>query len=604
MSRTPKAAPQRWLGAGTYLRLLSYAKPYTGRIVMGVLCGLLFSGSTLGVLASFKGGLAKLFDDVETPYASWLQQQLEGLLERVQAGAMGTTVLLMATVLLFTLLRGIGAFLGKYYIEWVGQRVVMTLRNECFAHLQEVSVQDLSLRRTGEMISRVTNDTQMVERGVSTVLGDLAVQPFMLVAAAGALFYLDVKLALISLILFPVCIVPVALFGSRVRKFARRGQERMADLASIQQETAVGARVVKAFGMEEHEKRRFVDRCTSLFRQNVRILVARSAVAPVIEFISVILGCVVLVYAHLSGMAWYELFTFLAAMVLMYDPVKKLSRLHLFIEQSTAAADRIFEVLDPELSVRDRPDAVPFTGEVREVAFEQVRFAYGSDTVLHDVSLRVGHGECVAFVGGSGGGKTTLVSLVPRFFDPSSGRVAINGRDIREFTQKSLRQQIGLVTQDTILFNDTVAGNIAYGTPGASREAIEEAARRAHAHDFIAAMPQGYDTPIGERGMLLSGGQRQRLAIARALLRNPPILILDEATSALDTESERQVQAALDALMENRTVLAIAHRLSTIAHADRIYVLDKGRVVEQGPHAELIGRDGPYKRLYDMQFRN
>jgi len=603
MTEAPPVRPGRDGDWGTYRRLLGYTRPYLRRLALGVFFGLVCGSSTLGLLISAQGGLAKIFDNVQTPFARWLEQRLQGGLAQVESGDLGLTLALLAAVLLFTLLRGVGAFLGRYYIEWVGQRVVMVLRNQAFAHLQDVSVQDLSHKRTGELISRVTNDTQLVERGVSTVLSDLAVQPFMLAAAVAALLLLDPRLALITVVFFPACILPVALFGRRVRKYARRGQARLADLASIQQETAVGARVVKAFGMEARETARFRDRCASLFRQQVRIVVARAAVAPIIELIAVLIGCVVILYARGSGMAWHELFAFLAALVLMYDPVKKLSRLHIGIQQSSAAADRIFEILDTEIVVRDRPGAVPFSGEVDQVSFEEVHFSYAGEPVLQGLSLEARQGEVIALVGGSGAGKTTLVSLLPRFFDPDAGVVRINGRDVRDYTLASLRGLIGLVTQDTILFNLSVADNIAYGKPEADRAEIETAARRAHAHDFIAELPRGYDTVIGEMGGRLSGGQRQRLAIARALLRNPPLLILDEATSALDTESERQVQAALDELMTGRTVFAIAHRLSTIAHANRILVLERGRITQVGTHQELLEQEGTHRRLYRLQFR-
>jgi subfamily B ATP-binding cassette protein MsbA len=500
--------------------------------------------------------------------------------------------------------RGAGYFISKYYVEWVGHRVVMDVRNAVFAHLNDLSVQYISKSRTGELMSRTTNDTQMVERAVSTVIGDLVREPFVLLAGITALLMLDARLAAISLIVFPVCIIPVTVFGRRVRRLSREGQAYLADLASIQQEAITGSRVVKAFGMEAFEMKKFSDRCRNVFRRRVKITAAKAAVQPLIEFISILAVCLVLVYARWAGLTWDRLFTFLGALILMYDPVKKISRMQMTIQQSAASADRIFEILDAEVSVKDRPGAVPLEQPIRDIRFRKVGFSYGEGMVFDDIDLDVKAGECIAIVGSSGTGKTTFVGLLPRFYDVTKGSIEINGRDLRDYTLSSLRGVTGLVTQDTILFNDTVANNIAYGRADMPQEAIREAAQRAHAHEFIEELPNGYQSIIGERGMLLSGGQRQRLAIARALLLNPPVLILDEATSALDTESERYVQAALDALMQGRTVFAIAHRLSTIRHADRIVVLDGGRIVESGTHEELLVQGGQYKYLYDLQFQD
>jgi subfamily B ATP-binding cassette protein MsbA len=365
----------------------------------------------------------------------------------------------------------------------------------------------------------------------------------------------------------------------------------------------MGMRIVKAFGMEEREIRRFSEQCRLFFGRSMRVVSAQAAMSPVTELLSAVGVVVAFGYAAVVHMPFEDFLTFALALVVLYDPVKKLSRLHLGIQQSSASADRIFEILDQRATVEERPDALAFAEPIERIEFRNVGFSYGNGPVLTGISLVVNAGERVALVGTSGGGKTSLVSLLPRFFDPTEGQVLINGRDIRDLSLHSLRRQFGLVTQDTILFNDTVAGNIAYGDPAASAEAIRDAAVRAHAHDFIMKMPEGYDTMIGERGVRLSGGQRQRLAIARALLCNPPALILDEATSALDTESERQVQEALGEAMQGRTVFAIAHRLSTIAHCERILVLSEGRVAEQGTHQELLALGGIYKRLYDLQFK-
>jgi subfamily B ATP-binding cassette protein MsbA len=442
-----------------------------------------------------------------------------------------------------------------------------------------------------------------VEQSVSTVLGDIVKEPLTLLTMVGALLYLDAKLALASLVLFPLCVLPIAIFGKKMRKNSRLAQEKVADLMSILQETIISSRIVKAYGMEPTEDERFRKQNGVFFGKIMRMAKARASVEPIIVFISAVGISFVLLYARWTGMTFSQIIAFTAALVMMYDPVKKLSGIHLQIQQSVAAAERIFELIDAPLTVLEKPDAKPFDGVVREVEFDRVSFAYDSDTaVLADIQLTVPAGMRLAIVGNSGSGKTTLVNLIPRFMDVSGGAIRINGTDIRDYSLKSLRKAMGVVTQDSILFNDTVANNIRYGTADASLDAIREAATKAYAHEFIMAMPQGYDTMIGERGLRLSGGQKQRLAIARAILRNPPIMLLDEATSALDTVSERQVQAALDILMQGRTVFVIAHRLSTIVNCDRILVLDAGRIVESGTHAELLEKNCHYRKLYDMQF--
>jgi subfamily B ATP-binding cassette protein MsbA len=356
--------------------------------------------------------------------------------------------------------------------------------------------------------------------------------------------------------------------------------------------------------MEGREQSRFADECHSFFRRTIRVVKAKALIEPIIVVISGFGLVFALAYAARAGMKWNEFITMAIALVVLYDPIKRLSKIHLSIQQSSAAADRIFEILDTEISVHDAPDAVAFEGPIEAITFDHVGFAYDDTEVLSDIVLDVKAGERIALVGGSGAGKTTLINLLPRFFDVTAGRILLNGADVRSMTLRSLRLQMGLVTQDTFLFNETVADNIAYGCPDASQDAIEAAARRAHAHDFILEMPKGYDTKVGEMGVRLSGGQRQRLAIARAILNNPSVLLLDEATSALDTESERLVQAALDELVEGRTVFAIAHRLSTIKNCDRIVVLDRGALVEIGTHDELLAAGGTYKRLHDMQFES
>jgi subfamily B ATP-binding cassette protein MsbA len=566
----------------SYVRLLGYTRKYFGRLTAGAIFCVLFASSTTGLIYGARAFFERVFNPLE-----------HGL---------GDILLVAGGLALLGLARGLGDFAGKYFIEWVGNRVVMDLRNAVFSRLQDLSLGFFSGSRTGELMSRLANDTALVERAVAQVLADLVRQPVLLVGAASALLWMNWRLALLMLALFPLCIVPIALFGRRVRRAAKQGQERLADLLSIAQEAITGARIVRAYGGEEFERTRFATNAREVFRRIMQVMRARAAMEPIIVQLGILGVSLLLVYAWYVKMPVGDFFAFALSLMLLYDPVKKLGGLSVAIEQSCAAADRIFEIIDAPVTVRESPAAVALEPDIREIRFDRVGFAYDGAPVLANINLTVRSGECVAIVGASGGGKTTLVSLVPRFFDTTTGSVSVNGRDVRDLALRSLRERIGMVTQDTFLFNDTVANNITYGRTGDSRAAVEAVARRAHAHEFILEMPQGYDTVVGERGVRLSGGQRQRLAIARALMRNPPILILDEATSALDTESERLVQAALEDLMTGRTVLVIAHRLSTVQRATRIVVLDRGRIVEEGRHEELLARGGTYRRLYDLQF--
>ena len=568
----------------TYRRLVRHTRPYRGRLIVGFALAAISGGSMSGLVGSAPKVLERFFGSADLTT---------------------NQILLVAAILpIFAIVSGLCAFFATYCIQWVGARVVMDLRNAAFGKLQELSLDFYTKARAGDVLSRVINDTNVIEKSVSNVLGDLAKQPFILIGAIGVVIYLNWKLAIISLLVFPICIIPVTLFGRRVRRFSREGQKLLGDALSVLQEAVSGVRVVKAFGMEEYEKKRFAVQSKGVFSRAVRVARAAAANEPIIVFISMVGLSLVLIYAHHCQMTIYQLFGFAGAMVLMYNPVKALSKINVQIQTSSAAADRVFELIDMPVTVRDRANAAEFSGPVGAIRFERVSFSYGDTKVLEGIDLEVKPAQFVAIVGLSGSGKTTLVNLLPRFYDVTEGRLLVGGRDVRDYTLKSLRAQIGIVTQETFLFNDTIANNIAYGHAEAPRSAIEEAAKRAYAHDFILEQPQGYDTVVGDRGAMLSGGQRQRIAIARALLRNPPILILDEATNALDTESERLVQAALEALQTGRTVFAIAHRLSTVMHADCILVLDRGHVVESGTHAELLAKGGTYKRLHDLQFQD
>lgn len=615
----------------TYRRLLSYTRPYWRRIAIGILFGCLYAIANGGFLLFVNKGLPVFFERDEVVAAAPAEQGQpvtapgqalpsgEGRLESLKSRAAALQQAFSASVLerfsadgliLFTalmlplvgIIRGVADYMSKYQIRWVGSRVVMDLRNALFAKLNALSLSYFVSSRSGELIARTTNDPMAVENAVSVVVEDVAKQPLTLIVAVTALLVIDPWLALISMVLFPICILPVAVFGRRVRRFTREAQQRVADLVSVLQEMIGGVRVVKAFGMEPYETGRFQEQNTAFFRRTIKVMRASAAVEPIIVFISTIGVSLVLVYVWKLGMKYNEFMTYAGALFMMYEPVKKLSRMHLQIQQAVAAADRIFEVLDTPVAVTERPGAVEFTEPVGTISFQQVSFSYGEGPVLDGISLEVKAGQRIAIVGGSGSGKTTFVSLIPRFYDVTGGALKINGTDVRDMTIPSLRKLMGIVTQDTVLFNDTVANNISYGSREADRDAIIAAAKQANAHAFIMEMPEQYETRVGDLGVRLSGGQRQRLAIARAMLRNPPIMILDEATSALDTESERQVQAALHELMTGRTVFAIAHRLSTIIDCDRIIVLEKGRIVESGTHEDLLKLNGAYKRLYDLQF--
>lgn len=584
-----------------YRRLLKYVRPYRSRLVAGIICAMFQGGATFGMIVVLKWALGGISGEDMTisGMQAAAQQQPEG-----SAGEMELSRLLFVVFLLpvVSLLQGLFLFAGKYLVEWVGHRTVVDLRKKLFEHIHSLPIQFFTGNRVGELITRLTADTGLLTQLVSNVIGELIREPFTLIGCIAAMFYLDAKLSLIALVFFPLCILPVALFGRRVRKASKSGQEGTADMLSVVQESIGGAMVVKAFQMEEDETKRFHGFNSRVFKMQMKQTRAGSLNEPVIIFLSSIGMAGVVVYAYLNNLSLALLVSFGAAMVSMYKPFKKLSQIHIRIQRSVPGLERVFEILDVVNTVDDRPDAVVFDETVQSIEFKDVSFAYDEKPVLQNVSLRARSGQSIAFVGSSGAGKTTLVNLIPRFFDATGGAVLLNGKDIRDYTVKSLRKQIGVVTQQTVLFNRSVADNISYGTDGATQQEIEDAARRANAHEFIMQLEDGYNTVIGERGSLLSGGMAQRLAIARALLRNPPILILDEATSALDTESERLVQGALEELMKDRTVFVIAHRLSTIAHADQIVVMDKGRVVECGTHDELLQKDGSYKYFHDIQF--
>ena len=518
--------------------------------------------------------------------------------------------LIPALVIGLYVIKGIAYYGQAYLMGYIGQRVIYDMRNALYQRLTMQSLAFFAHRKTGELLARISYDVTLVQAAVSTSVTSLMRDLISIVFLLGVVLVQDWLLALIAILVLPAVVWPIARFGRKMRRATLDGQVAMGELTSLLEETVGGMRVVKAFGMEGYEQGRFRNFTADFLLHQMRAFRVHALSFPIMELLAGFGIAGVLLYGGLRVASGETtpgtLISFLAALLMLYEPVKRLSRANNEIQQGMAAAERIFEVLDEPVAIEDAPEAGELKRFGDSIRFEQVSLQYPGTTrpVLHSIDLTVKAGEVVALVGRSGAGKTTLANLVPRFMDPSGGRVLIDGVDLRELTQASLRRQIALVTQEVVLFNDTVLSNIAYGLEGIDQARVEEVARAANAHDFISKLPQGYETLVGERGVILSGGQRQRLSLARALLKDAPILILDEATSSLDTESERLVQQAIDRLMEGRTVIVIAHRLSTIRHADRIVVLDQGGIAQSGRHEELLAQGGLYAELYRMQFES
>jgi subfamily B ATP-binding cassette protein MsbA len=571
--------------ARQFRRLFAYTRPYRSLLVIAWL-------ATAGYAAA-GAGLAHMvqpiFDDV--------------LIRNVNV------VPVAITIVFLYLVKGVCSYLSSTLVASVGQRAVTDLRNALYKHVLNQSVTFLSRNSTGSLMSHITTDVEKIQSAVSEMAGDLLKEGLTVLGLVAILFVKDWRLALYSLFIMPAVFVPLVRYGRHLRASNETSLRRWRDITEILQETISGFSVVKAFGMEGFETARFRRAAARLFHVNMRITRTTAVLPPLMEAVGGVAMVGALFYgsaAIRSGRLTTGAFTsFLAALFAMYTPIKRLSRMNATLQGALAASNRIFEVLDTHFEIQERPGARALPRMQREVEYKDVafRFADADTAVLRRISFTARSGQVVAIVGMTGAGKTTLIKLLPRFYDVSDGAITIDGVDVRDATLKSLREQIGLVTQETVLFNDTVRANIAYGLEDVDETRIESAARAAFAHDFILDLPRRYDTQIGERGSRLSGGQRQRIAIARALLKDPPILILDEATSALDPESERLVQQALGNLMKGRTTLVIAHRLATVRNADCIVVIDGGEVKEVGTHEDLLRRpNGVYTRLYELQF--
>ncbi|HZF00445.1 MAG TPA: ABC transporter ATP-binding protein [Methylomirabilota bacterium] len=598
------------------------ARPYRTRLIFGVITGIISGLMQPLMIATIVFVYGAVFPSAnpaaaEKPPLKYLPQFAQQWYSNAREGLMdlqsnlhshpAALIALIVAIPLVMFLRGFFGYLNVYFLQWTASRSIADLRTKLFAHLMNLSAGFYSENSSGKLMSRVMNDTQSLQTVLSNATSVIIRDPVTLLGVLGFLLLQNSKLTLIALIVLPVCIVPVAISSRKSRKAAREMQAQSAELTQIMSESFTGQRIVKAYNLENIVAEEFRKTARKTVGNYMRLVRAVEIPGPLVEFFGACGVALLLAYliyfspaSHLNSSDFLQL---LISIFAIYQPIKNLTRLQNQLVQARAASARVFELLETSSSVPEPAQPKSLNAAGAEIQFDHIHFSYGEKIALHDINLQIKPGQLVALVGASGSGKTTLANLILRFYDPAQGAIRIGGVDLRDVQTNELRRQMAVVTQETVLFNDTIHRNIGLGRPGATDEEIISAAKHANAHGFITEKPDGYNTIVGEKGVMLSGGQRQRLAIARAVLRNAPILILDEATSALDTESERAVQSALDELMRGRTTICIAHRLSTILHADVIVVLDQGRIVETGRHDELVKRGGIYQKLYELQFR-
>lgn len=589
-----------------YKRLFAFLRPHTGLFglaVAAMVVSALFDGLSLGMLVP-------LADKVMANKEIILPAKLPSFLEHLVNSINGLTPrellsIMLPLVFVLLVLKAVFGFLQSYLMSDVGQKIIMDIRRILYAKLQVLSLDYYSSKRSGELISRITNDVKVVENALSYGLYDLLYQSMQVVVYVALAFFVYWKFAFLSFVVVPLIVFPIVNVGKKLRKISTRSQEKMADINSLLIETIGGVRIVKAFSMEGYEMVRFNRQNRDYYKLTMKSAKRTLLLGPCTELIGSFAGLFIFYWVGqevIKGGLSFGVFALLMGAILStIRPFKKLSQVNSLQQQALAASARIYEVLDTEPLIKEKEGAQELVTIKKGIEFEKVCFSYGDRDILKNINIRVNLGEVLAIVGPSGSGKSTFLDLLLRFYDPKSGRVLIDGRDISGLTIASLRGKIGIVTQETILFNDTVRANIAYGNGSVGQPEIEAAAKSAFAHDFIMEMPQGYDTVIGDRGFKLSGGEKQRIAIARAILKNPPVLLLDEATSQLDSHAEKIVQEAVDVLMKNRTVFIVAHRMSTIKEASKIIVLSDGEISECGRHDELLAKNGIYRNLYNLQ---